>query len=108
MVRSRPIHRGTIAPTNRRRPVGSSPGMIQRELTIHRGSEVDARGAAHPEHDVQMVGHDEERVNAPRTATHGTTELFQQPITIDVIAHDVLPAIASGHEMVDGARILES
>jgi hypothetical protein len=52
-----------------------------------------------------MAGHDDERLNAPRTATRGTTEVFQQPITIDIIAHDVLAAVASGHEMADGARI---
>jgi hypothetical protein len=51
-----------------------------------------------------MAGHDDERLDAPRTATRGTTEVFQQPITIDIIA-DALAAVASGHEMADGARI---
>jgi hypothetical protein len=31
-----------------------------------------------------------------------------QPIAVGVVAHDILTAIAAGHDVVDGIRILEA
>jgi hypothetical protein len=38
----------------------------------------------------------------------GSTEVFLEPIAVDVIAYDVLTAVAAGHEVVDSVRILEA
>jgi hypothetical protein len=57
---------------------------------------------------VQVIGHDHESKYAPGTAKCSFTEVFLKPITVDVIAHDVLTAVAARHEMVDSARILEA
>jgi hypothetical protein len=57
---------------------------------------------------VNVIGHDGECVNAPGAPKGGSTEVFSEPIAVDVIAYDVLPAIAAGHEVVDSARILEA
>jgi hypothetical protein len=60
------------------------------------------------EDDVQVVGHDEKSVHPPGTAKRGSTEVFLNSIAVDVIAHDVLTAVAAGHEMVDSAGVLEA
>jgi hypothetical protein len=55
-----------------------------------------------------VVGHDGERVNTPRAANSGLTELFLQPFPVYVIAYDVLAAVAAGHQVVDRATVLET
>ncbi|MFI5460461.1 MAG: hypothetical protein ACHRXM_34020 [Isosphaerales bacterium] len=42
--------------------------------------------------------------------THRATlvSIYLNPITVDVITHDVLAAVAAGHEVVDSARVLEA
>ena len=42
------------------------------------------------------------------TPNGGSTEVFLEPIAVDVIAYDVLTAVAAGHEVVDSVRILEA
>jgi hypothetical protein len=34
--------------------------------------------------------------------------VFLEPIAVDVIAYDMLAAVAAGHEVLDGARILKA
>jgi hypothetical protein len=57
---------------------------------------------------VQVIGHDGKSVDAPTTAKRGFAEVFLKPIAVDIIAYNVLPAIAAGHEAVDCARVLEA
>ena len=38
----------------------------------------------------------------------GSPELFLRPIAVDVIADDILTAVAAGHEVVDGVREREA
>jgi hypothetical protein len=59
------------------------------------------------QHDMKVVGHDGECVNAPGTPDGGSTEVVHEPIAVDVIAHDILTAVAAGHNVVDGIRVLE-
>ncbi len=51
---------------------------------------------------------DREGVNEPATANRRFAEVFDKPITIDVIANDDLTAVAASHEMVDRAGVLEA
>jgi hypothetical protein len=44
----------------------------------------------------------------PGTADGGSPEVFSEPIAVDVIAYDILPTVAAGHEVVDGVRVLEA
>jgi hypothetical protein len=78
---------------------------VARQKRLHAASEV---GLGSLEDDVQVVGHDGESEYTPGTANCGFTEVFLKPITVDVIAHDVLAAVAAGHEVVDSARVLEA
>jgi hypothetical protein len=55
-----------------------------------------------------VVGHDGESVDAPTTAKRGFPEVFLKPIAVDIIAYNLLSAIAAGHEVVDCARVLEA
>jgi hypothetical protein len=57
---------------------------------------------------VQVAGHDGKSVHAPTTAKRGFAEVFLKPIAVDVIAYNVLSAIAAAHEVVDCARLLEA
>ncbi len=78
---------------------------IAGQKRLHAASEVGLRGL---EDDVQVVGHDREGVYAPATANRRLAEVFDKPITIDVIANDHLTAVAAGHKMVDRAGVLEA
>jgi hypothetical protein len=51
---------------------------------------------------------DDKRVHEPGTTNRRTTEVFLEPITIGVISYDALAAVATGHEVVDGVRILKA
>ena len=75
------------------------------EKRLHAAGEI---GLGRLENDVQVIGHDGERVNTPGTPNGGSTEVFLEPIAVDVIAYDVLTAVAAGHEVVDCVRILEA
>jgi hypothetical protein len=55
-----------------------------------------------------VIGHDGECVNMPGTANRGSPKVFLEPIAIDVIADDILTAVAGGHEVVDGVRVLKA
>jgi hypothetical protein len=55
-----------------------------------------------------MVGHDGEGEDTPGTPKRGSTEMFLKPISVDVIAHNVLPAVSAGHKVVDSVGVLEA
>jgi hypothetical protein len=56
---------------------------------------------------MKVVGHDGERANTPDAPRGGSTQVDHQPIAVDVIAHDVLTAVAAGHNVVDRIWVLE-
>jgi len=78
---------------------------VAREKRLHAAGEIGLRRL---ENDVQVIGHDRKRVNTPRTPNGGSTEVFLEPIAVDVITYDVLTAVAARHEVVDGVRVLEA
>ena len=78
---------------------------IGRQKRLHAPAEV---GLGSLEHDMQVVGHDGESVNTPGTANRGLPEVHLEAIAVDVIAYDILTAVAAGHEVVDRARVLEA
>jgi hypothetical protein len=41
-------------------------------------------------------------------ANRGFTHMFLEPVTVDVVAYNVLTAIAASHEVVDRARALDA
>jgi len=49
-----------------------------------------------------------ESINPPGAALHGPRQSSQQPLPVLIIAHDVLPAVAAGHEVVDRVGILDT
>ena len=57
---------------------------------------------------MQVIGHDGERVNMPGTANRGSPEVFLEPIAVNVVAYDILTAVAAGHDVVDRVRALEA
>jgi hypothetical protein len=57
---------------------------------------------------MQMVGHDGEGVNPPGTANRDSPDMFLMPLAVDVIAYDILTAIAAGHELEDRIGVLEA
>jgi hypothetical protein len=62
---------------------------------LHSPSEVWLPGL---EDDVQVVGHNGESVDAPTMANRGFTHMFLEPVAVDVVAYNVLTAIAASHE----------
>jgi hypothetical protein len=36
-----------------------------------------------------------------------STEVVDEPTAVDVIAHDILTAVAAGHHVIDGIRVLK-
>ncbi len=60
------------------------------------------------EDDMQMVAHDGEGIDAPATTKCRSTEVFQEPVAVEIIAYDHLPAVAAGHDVIDGIGVLET
>jgi hypothetical protein len=56
---------------------------------------------------MEMVGHDGESVDAPATAKRRSTEVFYEPIMVDIIAYDDLTAVAACHDVIDRIGVLE-
>jgi hypothetical protein len=55
-----------------------------------------------------LVGQEGKGIDLPEAATHGAAEVGLEPAVIVVIAGDVLPRIAAGHEVVDRAVVLDA
>ena len=60
------------------------------------------------ENHMEMVGQDDEGVYVPGTAERGPTEIGSQTVAVGVVSDYVLPAVAAGHEVVEGARTLDA
>ena len=89
-----------------REPVAARPAIgIARQKRLHAPAEVGLGGL---EDDMQVVGHDGEGVNPPGTANRGSPEMFLKALAVDVIAYDILTAVAAGHEVVDRIGVLEA
>ncbi len=89
---------GTIAALEHmsRKAVAARPAIrVARQKRLHARGEIGLGGL---ENDVQVIGHDGERVNTPGTPNDGSTEVFSEPVAVDVIAYDVLTPIAASHE----------
>ena len=78
---------------------------IPRKKRLHPAAEIRLRSL---EDDVQVIGHDHKRVDVPGAANYRLAELFQEPIAVDVVAHDGLPPVAAGHDMIDGVGVLKA
>src|ERR1700677_2870089 len=78
---------------------------IRREKRLHAAAEVRLRSF---EHHVQVIGHDREGVDMPGAANRRLTKLFLKPIAINVVAHDVLPPITAGHDMINRVGVLKA
>jgi hypothetical protein len=57
---------------------------------------------------MEVVRQDDESVNPPGVALHGPRQSSEQPLRVVIIAHDVLPAVAAGDEVVDRVGILDT
>jgi hypothetical protein len=57
---------------------------------------------------VQVIGHDREGVDTPGAANRSLTKLFLKPIAINVVAHDVLTPITTGHDMINRIGVLKA
>jgi hypothetical protein len=57
---------------------------------------------------VQVIGHDREQLDVQGAANHGLTELSQEPMLVDVVADNFLPAVAAGHDTIDRLRVLKA
>jgi hypothetical protein len=53
-----------------------------------------------------MIRPDNEGVDAPGTADRRSAETADEALTVVTVAHDVLSAVAAGHDMTDRASIL--
>jgi len=81
-----------------RKAVAARPAIgVTGEKRLHAAGEI---GLGRLENDVQVIGHDGKRVNTPGTPNGGSTEVFLEPIAVDVIAYDVLTAVAARHGVV--------
>jgi hypothetical protein len=57
---------------------------------------------------VKVVGQEDEGIDLPGAATHHTAEVGLESAAVVVIAGDVLPPIAAGHDAVDRAVLLDT
>jgi hypothetical protein len=51
-------------------------------------------------HNVQVIGHDGERINTPGSADRGSPKAFLEPIAVSVIAYDILTADVASCEVL--------
>ena len=86
--------------------MASGPGVgIRGEQHLHAPGEVGLRGL---DDDMKVVGHQDEGVDPPGAADRGAGEVVAEAGPVVVVADDILSAVAAGHEVVDGAGILEA
>jgi hypothetical protein len=56
---------------------------------------------------MEVVAHDDKSAYAPAAKNRGSTQVFLEPVTIGVVAHDLLPAVTARHDLVDCIVILD-
>ena len=59
------------------------------------------------EHQVKMIGHQNEGVEDPPRTLNGRLQPADESLPVRVIANDVLPGIAPGHDVVNRISILD-
>ena len=60
------------------------------------------------EHQMQMIGHEDERIEDPPRAPYRLFQPREQSVAVVVIADDVLPGVAARHDVVDRTGVLDS
>jgi hypothetical protein len=71
------------------------PGPRRRKLHQSRPDRVEAHIIGSRS---KVAGHDGEGVNPPGTAIRGSPKVHLEAIAVDIIAYDILTAVAPGHE----------
>ena len=83
----------------------SPPVGIRGQQQLHAFGEV---GAGRLEHQVEMIGHQHEGVEDPPRTMNGFVQPVDESLPVRIIANDVLPAVAPGHDVVNRISILDS
>jgi hypothetical protein len=83
---------------------GPSVG-VRRKKTLHSPQEV---GLWRLQHDVQVIRHDDERIDPPRAPDGSSNQIVNEAIPICIDTDNILPPVATGHEMIDRTRILNA
>ena len=65
-------------------------------------------GAGRLEHQMQVIGHEDEPIEDPPGAPYGLFQPREQAAAVGVIADDVLPGVAASHDVVDRTGVLDS
>ena len=65
-------------------------------------------GAGRLEHQMQMIGHEDERIKDPSRPPYGLFQRREQAAAVGVIADDDLPGVAERHHVVDRTGVLDS
>ena len=55
-----------------------------------------------------MIGHDHEGEDSPRTPGRRPSQVIDKTVAISVIANDILPPVAAGHQVIDRTGILNA
>ena len=86
--------------------VPTSPCVgVRGEEALHAARQVRLRGL---ENEVEVVGQEDEGIDLPGAAAHGAAEVVLEPAAVVVVAGDVLPPIAAGHDVVNRAVVLDA
>ena len=87
-------------------PMTASPPVgIGREQQLHTPGEV---GSGRFEHQVEMIGHQHEGVEDPPRTMNCLLQPAEQPLPVRVVANNVLPGVAAGHDVVNRISILDT
>ena len=78
---------------------------VGRQKTLHSAGKI---GLGCLQDDVQMIGHDHEGEDSPRTPGRRPSQVIDKTVAISVIANDILPPVAAGHQVIDRTGILNA
>lgn len=81
------------------------PVGIGREQQLHTFGEV---GSGRFEHQMEMIGHQDEGIEDPPRTLNCLLQTADEPLPVRVVANDVLPGIAAGHDVVNRISILDT
>jgi hypothetical protein len=52
---------------------------------------------------MQMIPHDDVADQLPAMAEHSALQAIDQPSSVRIVAHNLLPSVAPRHDVIDGA-----
>jgi hypothetical protein len=81
-------------------PPPPGPDRIAGEDALHSGAEV---GTGRFEQEMEMIPPDDITEHLPAIADDSALEGVDQPASVRIIAHDLLPRVGPGHDVIDGA-----